>query len=104
MAKGKKEFNLASAGFKVGGQLYSTVYVPLPVARAIEVLEKLPFKELLTTRQLAESIGIQKPTFGHYAPHSAMSPYRFDCGKQSKGLLWGSSRTISELRRQLERE
>jgi hypothetical protein len=95
----KKQVDLASAGFRIDGTVTSFSNAPLCVVRAIEALEKLPFKELLTTRQLAELLGIQHNSFAHHASNPRMSKYKYYTGTPTKGYLWGSKKTLAELKR-----
>lgn len=76
---------------------------PLPtfVANMIEYLEKLPRQELLLTAQLADCMNVAKTSVQSWASHSALLPHRFCL--EGKKILWGSKRTIAELKKQLEK-
>src|ERR1700679_1096748 len=102
MAKRKKKQNPIPLGFRLGGEHFEPITLPAAVARAVKTLKHLSFKELLTTRQLAEICGMQKMSFSHYVGHPALFVYKHNTGQTSRGNLWGSSRTIRELKRQLE--
>jgi hypothetical protein len=103
MAKRKKAKDPFAMGFKLSGKSFSFNHLPIPVNRAIEILDGLSFKELLTSRQLADRVGVQKTSFSHYVCHPALSSYKYAEGPQSRGNLWGSQRTMRELQRQLEK-
>lgn len=103
MSKNGKVIDFTSAGFRIDGRVYDSGAVPLAVTRIIEALEKLPFKDLLTTRQLAGLVGLQHSSLSHYTSHSALLSHKYDSGKASRGNYWGSTRTVLELKRMLEK-
>lgn len=86
-------------GFKVRGRSSGFAgQLPACGKRAIQVLDKLPFKQLMRTRELAELVGVQHHTIQHIATLAQLSEYRFTVSK-SESLLWGSKKTIKELKR-----
>lgn len=103
MTKRKKKQDPLSLGFRLSGKSFEPTTLPVAVARAVKVLKHLSFKELLTTRQLAQLSGLQKMSFSHYVGHPALSVYKYNIGQTSRGNMWGSVRTMRELKRQLEK-
>lgn len=71
--------------------------LPLPprIKRVIEVLDKMPFKEVLPTRQL---LPLAKTSGNNFADYSALDSYRV---KIDGRMFWGSTKTIAELKKQL---
>jgi hypothetical protein len=81
---------------------YTGVSAPPCVTKAIEYLEKLPYKELISTRDLSSAIRSSYGYFSREAPNAHLKPY---CVKMRPSVvLWGSKRTIKELQRQMEKQ
>lgn len=76
--------------------------IPAAVRRALDVLEKLPFKEIINTKELAARIGVVTDTLrGGHSADEALKENRFT---YRGNVLWGSKKTIAELRRQMNAE
>jgi hypothetical protein len=71
------------------------------IRRVIDILENLPKKELVTTNDLAGILGVRPDTVRGEATDPLLAPYRY---KHTSGVLWGSKKTIAELRARMEME
>ena len=76
--------------------------IPRSVKRIAERLDKLKFKEVLSTFELSVGIGCSIVTIRAVASHPALAEYRCNPTKE-KTVVWGSRRTIAELKKQLEK-
>lgn len=85
--------NRIPEGFKVSPTVFNS-RIPGGVKRSISVLDSLPFKELLTSEQLASKIGTVVLCD---SAHPALADYRFILS--SRRVLFGSKKTIAELKR-----
>lgn len=85
-------------GFRVNGTVYVADNVPPLVHKVIAELDKLPFKELVTTRQLAAITHYTINTLQQWSADPFLKDYRFTHKNRSM-IFWGSKRTIKELKR-----
>jgi len=81
----------------------ATLSGPLPrtVSRIIEYLETVKAGELITTYQLAVALRLTTGTVQAICAHPALMPFRYSL--QARRIVWGGKRTISELKKQLEK-
>lgn len=86
------------AGFKVNGLSGGSgaVKIPAPVQKVLAFLDELPYKELMDTRELWVKTGVNPARSPFYLP--IVDSYR---QKVDNKNVWGSPKTIAELRRQL---
>ena len=86
------------AGFKVNGFKAPAPGVPISprVRKIIEILDALPFNELLTTMEVSTRLGLSLS--GNYTNFPALADYR---EKVDNKLFWGNRKSIAELRKQL---
>jgi hypothetical protein len=74
------------------------------LAAVLAVFEGLDSKQLLETRELTDRLPIGGQHFRqHFATGPALTPYRIKV-PGINSILWGSRRTIAELRRRLKHE
>lgn len=89
-------------GFKVreGAELQG----PLPrlVVKIQAFLDSTKFQEVMTTFQLAQGTSYTPGTVRSEGAHPALELYRYKT--PSGTILWGSKRTIAELRKQLKKQ
>lgn len=101
---GQKKVDFFVKGFSVrgaGGRTFGKV--PPFVVKMIAELEKLTFKELLTTRSLQELMRVSMDHIRKYTSDPNLASHKFQrC--RGEGSLWGSKRTIRELKRQMEKQ
>lgn len=73
-------------------------------SRAVDYLNSLSPKEVLTSQELAAAIGIKYKTLrSDYAGSPVLTPYKLKMPVNSTHkLVWGNPKAIKELRRQLE--
>lgn len=84
------------AGFKLNGTVVSGKNKVSPqTARITKTLEKLPLKEVFTTRQLAT---LASASQGGWINDPNLYAYRQKIGGK---LFWGNKQTITELKKQL---
>lgn len=85
-------------GFKVNGSKGTTIETPIPprARKIIELLDALPFTELLTTMEVSARLGLSLS--GSYMNHPTLGDYR---EKVDNKLFWGTRKSIAELRKQL---
>ena len=86
------------SGFTVQGTEEFIGSVPVVVKKAEEVLEKQPFKTLLRTVHLVGLLGVGVSYFSKNATHPFLKDNRFNV--RGALVVWGSKKTIQELRRQ----
>lgn len=86
------------AGFKVSAEIAGVSKTTACIVRARAILEALPFKELLTTRQLAERCGVELMYFRHHIADSTIAANKY--ALRPCQFVWGSARTIKELKKQ----
>lgn len=84
------------ADFKVRVGFYSGP-IPTIARKMVAFLEKLPFKELIDSRILAQAVGIKYKTLKDYSPEPHVQDNKYK--KHANCVFWGSKRTIRELRR-----
>ena len=87
------------AGFKVSGTTTgksTSGLVPPRAQKIIAMVEKLPFAELLTSREVAERVALS--IGGAWSSHPALADYS---EKVDGKLFWGSRKSIAYLRAQL---
>lgn len=91
-------------GFKFRGVApnLSDVNIPRTVKRIAEHLDKLKFREVLSTFELSCGISCSTATIRTVASHPVLTDYRCNPTKE-KTIVWGSKRTIAELKKQLEK-
>lgn len=85
-------------GFKVSAEIAGTTSSTACVLRARQILEVLPFKELLTTRQLAERCKVTLMYFRHHVSDTKIVANKY--ALRASQFVWGSERTIKELKKQ----
>jgi len=89
-------------GFKLraGAELHG----PLP--RAVETIAKyldaIKYEEIINTFQLGQSVNLSMSVIHHYAAHPHLAAYRLKTNNSV--VLWGSKRTITELKKRLEKQ
>ena len=89
--------------FKLGAaSLPSPARPPKGVRDAIAYLDRLPFKTILRARGVAKAIRRSHADFRAIGPHEAMKLYRHDFN--CRDVVWGSRKTIRELKRRLNRK
>jgi hypothetical protein len=81
------------AGFKVNGSKVNTSRVPPRATKIIALVEKLPFGELLTTRELTGRMDMSD-----IDNHQSLQDYQELVDHR---LFWGSRESIAQLRKQL---
>jgi hypothetical protein len=77
--------------------------IPPTLKKMIEFLDALPFKELTTSIGLARSIDVTMDCVHKYACWPELAENKFQRSKIG-GNLWGSKRTIKELKKQLAKQ
>lgn len=82
-------------GASLGGPL------PRRVVIIQEYLDKVKFQEVITTFQLSQGVSCTQQYVQGIGSHPALAEYRFKTIGQP--ILWGSKRTIAELKKQLEK-
>jgi hypothetical protein len=82
-----KDFKVSAGVGGLGGN------IPEPVQKILPVLDTLPFKLLLNSREVAQRSGICLSGIHSHAPHY-LADYRVKVGIQ---FLYGSKKTIAEL-------
>lgn len=85
------------AGFKVNGVTVGPI--PPQVEKIAAFLDKLPFGELLTSREVSARLRCSRN--GDSFSHPAVSEYKERIGNK---LFWGSKKTISDLRKKLNED
>lgn len=85
-------------GFLVNGNVYVSDNLPPLIRNVIAQLEKLPFKELVTTRQLAALTRYTMNSLQQWSADPSLKDYRFMHENRSM-IFWGSKQTIKELKR-----
>lgn len=77
---------------------------PLPpiITKVLTYLDSTKFGDLLTTFQLSQAVKYSTPSIQGVAAHPALAEYRFT--QSSRAILWGSKRTIAELKKQLKKQ
>ena len=99
MKEAKKNNMVFPSDFKIRGGLVLSGSISPTVARCIKALDALPFKELITPRQLAALAKATHYTLMSLGADPALAPYKFQ--HQHKNY-WGNKKTIAELKRQME--
>jgi hypothetical protein len=89
-------------GFTLRGNVSPGGNLPALVKKTIAHLDAMKFKEVVTTFELSSIIGVTVHALQCHATHPAVAAYRYQ-GKQSQ-VIWGSKRTIAELKRQMEKQ
>lgn len=91
-------------GFKFRGVApeLSDANIPAIVKKIIEYLDKLKFTEVVGTFELSCGMRCSKSSIQSFASHPALGGYRCNPTKANT-LVWGSRRTIAELKKQLEK-
>lgn len=86
-------------GFKVNGSKVTSSKIPVPphVQKIMNLLDKLPMAELLTSAELSERLGADVHG-GRANSCLALRPYR---EKVDNKAFWGSPKSIAQLRKQL---
>lgn len=86
------------AGFKVNGGKASTsnFHIPPRTRKIMDILNAVPFGELLTTMEL--STRLQSSLAGNYTNQPSLVDYR---EKVDNKLFWGNRKSIAQLRKQL---
>jgi len=89
--------NAIPKGFTLKGGGTSDSNIPTVARKVVAFLEKLPFKELVDSRQLASVIGVQLNTLQQHMKDPYVLGNRYNL--YSCRVMWGSKRTIRELKR-----
>jgi hypothetical protein len=84
-------------GFKLCSTNAAPGLLSAMAKRAIVVLDKLPFKELVDTRELCARMKCAISTFHRDSANPDLKDYCFSVSENRK--VWGSKRTIKELKR-----
>lgn len=87
------------AGFKVNGSKIEKgrpIHIPPAVRKIISLLERLPFGNLLTTREISLQSGLA--VNGSQMGHPGLDEY---CEKVDNKKFWGNRKSIAQLRKQL---
>jgi len=84
-------------GFRLNRRKFSPQQRPAIVRRAIELLKKLAFGELVDTRQLAAALGITSHHVQQFGADPSLADFRRITMHESRRfLVWGSSATIKK--------
>lgn len=70
---------------------------PASIQKIQSYLDSLPYKELVRIRSVAEHFGVTLNTVRQDTKHPALADYRQDL--KYNDVVWGSRKTIKELRR-----
>lgn len=89
------------SGFTFRGG-FAPTNVPLLCRKIAAFLDKLPFKEIIDTRQLAAAMDVQLNGVQHVSAEPYLVEYRH--ALTGNRVAWGSKRTIKELKKQLARQ
>ena len=85
------------SGFRLSGQPLPLAPVSPAIKRTIEFLDKLKDDELLTTIDVAKSLGYSVGGFKARANHVELKSYRAKIRYPTVCLVWGNTQTISRL-------
>lgn len=84
------------SGFVLNG-ISTEDSMPLPprIKRVIAVLDELPFKEVLATRQL---LPLARTSGNNFSTYTVLDSYKVQIDGK---MFWGNTKTITELKKQL---
>lgn len=91
------KYDILPTGFKIRSGEVNVSRIPHLTQRIIAFLDKSPFRELFTSKDLAARLGVRLDTMRDAGNHSAATEYKI-VGK-TNSLLWGSKKTIREFKR-----